>query len=588
MTILAGLWHPGRAPVPGELAAAILKGLSRRSADQPWVHQAPGCLLAKVDIGAFGSPALYVDRDGAATIVSGEPLLERPGEGEWRSRTRDTELLHQAFREGDDAALSHANGAYCAAHFDPGPHRLLLATDLLGLRGLYYSLMGEWVMFATSLRQFESVPGLDLHLDVQGAFELSLLQAPLGGRTPFREVRLLAPAELVDLLPERRESRRVFRWDQVQPRERTESGTLDELDRVFHATITRRRQDDTATNAFLSGGLDSRVIVAALLRAGLEVRSLNFSLVGSLDHALGGMFAKAAGVPQVSRPYHAQLDDSYDDMAAEVLANPPADGVVPERPSLVWSGLGGSAILGQINNKPEYVGLLREGRTGEAVELMRHLKGLKLPKRLLRGTFADVLDARLRDAILREVQQVEPADPGRRIDLYLLHNATRCQLHPGQEKVDLVRLELQVPMLDAALVRFGLELSSDLLARHHLYHLWLGRFGAPVNTVPWQAYPGHEQCPLPLPANARPQWSIAAEPSFRRKALMRSARRLLAGNAPFDLLRWPVLAAGTAAHAAGVRNFGYAIRLATRIAEWWQRSGRRAVLPLSDAAREAA
>lgn len=588
MTILAGLWHPGRASVPGELAAAVLKGLSRHPDDEPWVHQAPGCLLAKVDIGAFGSPAIHSDRDAAVTIVSGEPLLARPGEGEWRSRERDTELLHRAFREGDDAQLKQANGAYCAAHFDPRPHRLVLATDLLGLRGLYYSKVGEWVMFGTSLRQFESVPGLDIHLDVQGAFELSLLQAPLAGRTPFREVRLLAPAELVDFLPGRRETRRAFRWDGVQPRERTEAEALDDLDRVFHATIARRSQGDTATNAFLSGGLDSRVIVAALLRAGLEVRTLNFSLVGSLDYSLGGMFAQAAGAPQVSRPYHAQLDDSYEDMAAEVLKAPPADGVVPERPSLVWSGLGGSAIVGQINNKPEYAGLLRQGRTEDAVELMRHLKGLKLPKRMLRGAFADGLDARMREAILREVQQVKPADPGRRIDLYLLHNATRCQLHPGQEKVDLVRLELQVPMLDAAFVRLGLELNSDQLARHHLYHLWLDCFGAPVNTVPWQAYPGHEPCPLPLPADARPQWSIAAEPSFRRKALMRSARSLLAGNAPFDLLSWPVLAAGSAAHAAGIRDFGYAIRLATRIAEWWKKSGRRPVLPLSATTREAA
>lgn len=69
---------------------------------------------------------------------------------------------------------------------------------------------------------------------------------------------------------------------------------------------------------------------------------------------------------------------------------------------------------------------------------------------------------------------------------------------------------------------------------------------------------------------------------------MRSARSLLAGNAPFDLLSWPVLAAGSAAHAAGIRDFGYAIRLATRIAEWWKKSGRRPVLPLSATTREAA
>ncbi len=588
MTILAGLWHPGRDSVPGELAAAILKGLSRQATDEPWVHHVPGCLLSKIDIGAFGSAAAQADADGAATIVSGEPLLERPGEGEWRSRARDTELLHEGFRAGDDTVLSRARGMYCAAHFDPGAHRLVLCTDLIGGRALYHAQVGEWVMFATSLRQFESVPDLLLHLDAQGAFEMALLQAPLAGRTPFREVSLLSAAEVMEFRPGHRAGHRVVRWDEVEPRELTEPEAVDELDRVFHACIARRRQGDTATTSFLSGGLDSRVIVAGLLGAGLKVRTLNFSLVGSLDHVLGRMFAQAAGAPQVSRPYHAQLEDSYNEMAAAVLAHPPADGIEPERPALVWSGQGGSGLVGQINNKPEYVSLLREGRIGDAISLMRQLKGLKLPTRLLHRRFADSLDSRMRAAMLREVQQVEPADPGRRIDLYLLHNATRCQLHPAQETVDLVRLEQQVPMLDPMLVRLGLEVQSDMLARHHLYYLWLERFGAPVTTVPWQAYPGHEPCPLPLPEGARPQWSIAAEPSFRRKALMRSARRLLAGNAPFGLLRWSYLAAGSAAHAAGARDFGYAIRLASRIAEWWERSGRRPVPLVDEVTEEAA
>lgn len=587
MTILAGLWHPGRIPVPGDLAAAILGGLSRRASDARWVHERPGSLLAKVDIGAFGEPAAYVDADGAATIVSGEPLLERPAEGEWRPRTRDTQLLHEAFRRGDDGPACGARGQYCAALFDPALHRLVLCTDLLGIRALYHAQVGEWLMFATSLRQFESVPGLTLHLDAQGAFEQALLQAPLAGRTPFREVRLLGPAEVVECRPEQRSSRRLFHWDRVQPRERTEAEALDDVDRVFHAAIARRRQGDTATTAFLSGGLDSRVIVAGLLRAGLKVRTLNFSLVGSLDQALGGMFAQAAGTPQVSRPYSARLQDSYEEMAAAALADPRDDGIRPERPALLWSGYGGSGILGQINNKPEYVALLREGHTEAAVELLHELKGLRLPRRLLRRRFAEPLDVVLRDGVMREVERMEPADPGRRIDLYLLHNSARCQLHPQQESVDDVRLEQQVPMLDPTFVQLGHELPFEMLARHRLYHLWLERFGPPVTAVPWQAYPGHEPCPIPLPEGARPQWTIAAEPGFRRGALIRSARRLLAGNAPFDVLSWPHLALGSAAHFAGVRDFAYGIRLSSRIAAWWERCGRRPVPPVRSSAMEA-
>ena len=71
MTILAGAWSAGRSRLPAELGVSLVSALSRQEGDRPWIHEVPGCLLAKVDVGAFGEPAAVRGPDGSALILAG-------------------------------------------------------------------------------------------------------------------------------------------------------------------------------------------------------------------------------------------------------------------------------------------------------------------------------------------------------------------------------------------------------------------------------------------------------------------------------------------------------------------------------------
>ena len=61
MTIIAGIWSATRAELPRALTTHLARALSRNPADRPWTHEVPGCVLAKVEIGAFGEPAATSD-----------------------------------------------------------------------------------------------------------------------------------------------------------------------------------------------------------------------------------------------------------------------------------------------------------------------------------------------------------------------------------------------------------------------------------------------------------------------------------------------------------------------------------------------
>jgi hypothetical protein len=578
MTIVAGIWSPARLPIPRELTSALAANLSRHPDDHPWTHDVPGCFLAKVDIGAFGEDAACADPDGSATVLAGEPLLDSADGRAWKSRTADTRRLHEAAVRGDWSAAQAAMGAYCAIHYSAGEHALRFATDLLGVRPLYECSIGDFVVVASAIRILEGLPGVTLTLDPRGTLERAYLQAPLAGRTEFREVRLLGAAEAVTWSADGRTSVQLHRWDRVDPGSfRSIDEAVDAVDAAFGRAVERRRRDDRATVAFLSGGLDSRVIVARLRDAGLAVRTLSFSLIGSLDNVIGRRFAEAAGCVHLAVPYHAGLHDRYQVMAADALGS--AGAGEADRPRLVWAGFGGSAALGQINVWPDYVERCRSGDVAGAVESYLDRKGLHVPARLFREPFRAALAQVTRHGVLAEVSALSPADPGRLIELYLLRNSTRAQLHSDHEDTDRTRLEQHTPFFDVDFLRVALSVPYEWLARHHLYHRWIERLGAPVTSVPWQAYPGHEPCPLPLPADARPQWAIARSRTFRRRALLREAFRILQRPMPPGLIDRRYLASVSLLHALGARDYSYAITLAHKFVSAWERTGRRPVRP---------
>lgn len=576
MTILAGLWHAGRLPVPEPYKVALRSALSRDPGDARWQFERPGAFLAKVDLEVYGSAAV-VATEHATTMVSGEPLLMPPNGVAWRPRSVDSIAIHDALLKQHYTMLAGANGGFAAATYHVPSHRLVLATDPLGLRALYVAQLGEWVVYSTALRVLLALPGIRATIDPLGATEHLLLQAPLEGRTRYREVRLLGAAELNIFAPERpMQVERLVQWDDVAPVTLDSFETLELIGSGLRRAIAQRLQGDRTVNALLSGGLDSRMTVALLLDMGVTVRSFNFSLEGSLDQVLGAQYAEAAGLRHTSAPYQAGLQDSYDVMLAAELAR--QDPVLrPERPGLIWSSFGGSAILGQNYNSPTYVSLLRAGRDHEALAALRATKRQYVPRRLFRSGCGPRLDDSLTSAMVRELQRQHPADPGRKIELSILVNSTRCQLHPLQEDADRLRLEHQSPMLDTAWMRSMLALPLDNLLGHRLYHRWVQHVGGVAAAVPWQAYPGHEPCPLPMPAGFRPQWQISADASFRRKAVLRHVRRLVGGALPSELISRRFLIAAALLHGLALRNYAYAIRFATRLTEWWHDAGRHPV-----------
>jgi hypothetical protein len=177
-----------------------------------------------------------------------------------------------------------------------------------------------------------------------------------------------------------------------------------------------------------------------------------------------------------------------------------------EQPRLVWSGDGGSVGLGHVYLTEEIVTLMRQGRIAEAIESYQRHNRVGLPKRVFVRGQRERVRGLPHAGILEELSKLRSFDEGRRFHLFLMANDQRRHLAAFYENLDLGRFEMVTPFFDSEFLKVILSSRIDGFLRHRSYSRWLEEYPPEVRATPWQAYPGHEPCPVPLPEGLRGQW----------------------------------------------------------------------------------
>ncbi len=581
MTLIAGIVsrHKDRA-VHASARDSLRRLISREPSDEVRVFEDERSCLLKVDVGAYGEPGVQVDAEGAVTLLAGEPLLgARPG------REGDLSLIHEACLGGDLGVLEKARGVFCAAHYRPATGALMLIADKLCLRPLYYYLGEDYVVFASAMRVIEGFGEVPKRMDVRAVTEIVGLGYPLASRTPYADIFLPEAAEVVRIAGPEVTRQCYWRWDAIAPSNEPEEKILRGLYDSFADAVARRNRSDTTTVAYLSGGLDSRCVVAALRSLDVRVHTFNFARPHTQDQIFGLEYARRAGAIHSEIPKEAgdHVPD-YSSLMARVWAESPHRQDYPaERPAIVWSGEGGSVALGHVHVGEKIVELMRAGRIEAAIEEYVRREYVYVSPNLFRPeVFAD-LDRIINRGVREELEKLSAADPARGFHLFLLVNDQRRKLARHFENIDLHRLEFQLPFFDSEFLAAIVAAPLDLCLRHKLYVKWLAQFHSSVTAVPWQSYPGHEPCPLPAPEGLAYQWAAdyqAAERAALRKRLRKQMSELLrAADFPDQLLNKRNLRLAAWIHSTGLRDYEHVIEAARTYHTYWKKCEGQYALP---------
>ena len=508
----------------------------------------------------------------SVTIVAGEPILAKPSVGS--DRDGDLTALHAAWARGDFAVTSGTSGTFAALHYDDRAKALILIPDKFGVRPIYFAITADLIVAANALRVIEAVESLPKVLDVRGAVETLALGYPLADRTPYHDVFAIRDGEVVTVRDHAVERRRYWCIADIAE----DPAPLGDAGRRVHAAfsdaIARRLGTDRRGVAFLSGGLDSRCMVAELLERGVALHTFNFANDGTKDHILGDRFAQAAGTlhsrtPRPPDPVRWSLT-----MAERWGASPHRSTHPVERPHRVWSGDGGSVGLGFVGVYPSVIALLRAGKRDEAVERYCHEHEISLPLRVFRREVVSDIREILRVGLREAFDEARSGgEPGRDLYVFRMQHDQRRHLTLHFEDVDLHRLEFHLPFYDADLITLVAAAPADHGVNHRLYNAALPYFPQVISAVAWQTYPGHEPCPIPLPADAIDQWGDEQKDIVRRgrrPGMLAEAARLLRGRSfPSPLLDRRYVAAAGVMHWLGRGDYSYVMDYAANFSTFW-------------------
>ena len=211
-----------------------------------------------------------------------------------RFRTQsDTEVIVHLYEDEGPDCLKRFNGMFAIALWDAGRRQLLLARDRLGQKPLVYRVEPERLLFASELKSLLEVPGVPRQLDPQAidlyltyqyvphpwAIFQGIAKLPPGCYAIYREGRLeLQRYWQPDFCQEdrtRHAPRDASPYTERDARPHAEreeykgpGGHAGELRQLLTSAVGMRLQSEVPLGAFLSGGLDSTIIVGLMSQLG--------------------------------------------------------------------------------------------------------------------------------------------------------------------------------------------------------------------------------------------------------------------------------------------------------------------------------
>jgi len=582
--------------------------IRHRGPDDAGYFIAPGVALGMrrlsiIDVAGGAQP--IGNEDGSVQVVfNGEIYnyqeirleLERAGH---RLLTRgDTETLVHLYEDHGTGLVHHLRGMFAFALWDARRRRLLLARDRFGIKPLYYWQAPGGLAFASELPSLQTMEGFPGRIDRQALLDYLTFGYVPDPQCIFENVRKLGPGQL--LVWERGADVRVSSyWSPARTKEARidEHDAIAELRRLLADAVRSHLVSDVPLGAFLSGGLDSSVVVAEMSRQ-LDRPVKTFSIgfdepqfneaphAAAVAHALGTEHTALIVRPDVDALIEevvASFDEPFGDWSA--IPTYLVCRLARQDVTVALSGDGGDELFGGYDRY-----LVGQRRTEIPSGSLRRLLGAvarRLPytvigrnrvldlSRTRWGRYAATL-AHPPHAAEGGIAAASLAESGQPFDGLLQpwsvltegrDFATQMSLVdsmsylPGDilTKLDrtsmAVSLEARVPFLDHRLAEFALSLPSDAKFRQGRGKWILRR--AVADLVP----------PSVL-AKPKQGFGVPLAQWFRRELRHRLAGILEPGSPGSEYLDVPALARMVKEHTSGRRDHSYLLWRALVLQLW--------------------
>ena len=267
--LLALVDTPWRERAPEALAPLACRGPDARSFWRDEHTVLGHARLSVIDLETGDQPMASAD-GGQVLVYNGEiynfQALRRQLEacGQRFATRSDTEVILRGYQQWGSGLAARLDGMFAFALWDARSRKLFAARDRLGIKPLFYSTQ-QGLALASTLAPFLALQGFPRELDYEALRDYLAFQTPLAPRTFLRAVRQLPPAHWLQWSGGALELQSY--WSIPQPVRATPQDRREELDRLLASTVREQLVSDVPLGAFLSGGIDSSLVVHYMAQA---------------------------------------------------------------------------------------------------------------------------------------------------------------------------------------------------------------------------------------------------------------------------------------------------------------------------------
>ena len=232
-----------------------------------------------------------------------------------RFRTRtDTETILHLYEQEGVACLDKLRGMFTFAIWDANSRQLFLARDRLGIKPCFWSMHGGRFAFGSEIKSLLTLPWISGEMDWNGFdafFTYNYIPAPL---TIYKEIKKLPPAHFLLVTEQGITEQRYWDLSFDNKFANSEEELAERFLDLLNDSVSMRLMSEVPLGAFLSGGIDSGMIVSLMSR-NMQDQVLTFNIT----------FGGTTGQFLDERPFAREIAARYECNHREIEVQPRVD-----------------------------------------------------------------------------------------------------------------------------------------------------------------------------------------------------------------------------------------------------------------------
>lgn len=280
--ITGGLWFDESQAISSQLLDRMVDSLEHRGPDDRGtfsnpLRQDPGGLVPGVGLGfrrlsiidLEGGHQPMCNEDGSVCMVfNGEIYNYRDlrrrleGAGHTFRTDSDSETIVHLYEDLGTECFEHLNGMFAVAIWDRNRRRLVMGRDRLGKKPLYYQFANGQLLFGSELKALAESPSFDRKISAGAIDQFLTYQYVPHPNSIYQRAKKLPPGHFAVVEDNALSVRNYWDVDWKHEAELGEQEAVQKLDELLTDSIQLRLRSDVPLGAFLSGGIDSSLMVA--------------------------------------------------------------------------------------------------------------------------------------------------------------------------------------------------------------------------------------------------------------------------------------------------------------------------------------